>query len=129
MPTLNRNGDFLHCGLSLTKQDFKDECTPSKILQRYGANFPKRTDVPHFGDFTDVIDFTTAQNQLIKADEAFMTLPAKVRARFNNSPAKLLSFLEDPSNIPEAIFLGLVEKRSTEAKPPEQPKAVPPVTT
>ena len=45
---------------------------------------------------------------VVKAEEAFMTLPAVVRARFANDPAGIFTFLQDPANRDEAVKLGLI---------------------
>lgn len=65
-----------------------------------------------FGDFSDVQDFHTARNQVLQAEAEFMSLPARVRAKFDNDPAQLLAFVADDANYDEALKLGLVEKRA-----------------
>ena len=54
------------------------------------------------------VDYQDAYNMVVKAEEAFMTLPAAVRARFANDPAGIFAFLQDPSNRDEAVQLGLI---------------------
>jgi hypothetical protein len=39
-----------------------------------------------------------------------MRLPAELRARFENDPAKLIEFIDNSENLDEAINLGLVNK-------------------
>ena len=39
-----------------------------------------------------------------------MALPAQIRSRFENDPAKLIDFLDNSENLDEAIKLGLVSK-------------------
>ena len=65
------------------------------------------------------------QNQLLQAQADFMDLPAKIRQRFNNSPAELISFLQNSDNFDEAVELGLMEKIKTPEPTPE-PKPEPP---
>jgi len=82
---------------------------------------PENFRPPQYADFTGISDYHSAMNQVAQANEAFDAMPAKLRARFNNSPAELMAFLEDDSNRSEAEKLGLVV-------PPPQPapeKAVP----
>lgn len=79
---------------------------------------------PYFGD---VSEFGDLQDSLIKVQEAnrrFMELPANIRERFANDPVKLVSFLEDEANRPEAEELGLVNK-AVETPSPAAP-AIPP---
>ena len=63
--------------------------------------------MPQYVDFEGVFDYQTAMNTIRAADENFMRLDAKVRARFNNSPQEFLEFFANPDNTEEAIRLGL----------------------
>lgn len=96
---------------SLAQQEFKEESDINYIAERYGltGEMPQVLDLPQYGDFTGIFDFQTAQNAVVEAKQQFMTLPAKMRARFNNSPQALLEFLADEDNRKEAEFLGLVK--------------------
>jgi len=80
---------------------------------------PQVANPPMYGDFTGIFDFQTAQNAVIHAKQQFMELPAKLRARFDNSPQKLLEFLDDPENRNEAEFLGLVQAPDPDANAPK----------
>lgn len=113
-------------GDSLTQQQFQKETDINQIMDRYArvGNQPKSRAEAIFGDFTS-IDFLDAQNKIISARAAFMALPSKVRRRFNNEPATMLRFLEDPENRDEAVKLGLLNK--PEEKAPEAAK--PPVAS
>ena len=110
---------------SMTQQHFKDETMIDNILQKYAETgfltdpfIPKRP--IQFGDFSDVKDFQTAQNAIALATEYFESLPANVRASFNNSPQEFLNALNDPEQRSKLEELGFVAPE--EAKAPE-PKA------
>lgn len=106
---------------TLTQQQFVEESDINYIAERYGltGELPTVLNLPRYGDFSGIFDFQTAQNAVRAAVEQFMTLPAKLRSRFDNQPQKLLAFLEDPENRAEAEFLGLVKKQEPEtAQPP-----------
>ncbi len=95
-----------------TKQSFADESDINTIMghwRRTGHIEHLNKTAPRYGDFTNATDYLTAVNMVAEADEAFMALPAEVRARMNNSSAFLLGFLADPNNLDEAVQLGLVE--------------------
>ena len=62
---------------------------------------------PSYGDFSSVLEFQQAQNILIEAQDAFDALPASLRKRFDNDPAVMLEFIENPDNREEAEKLGL----------------------
>ena len=107
------NESGLHCeDASLTQQHFKDECDINNILQQFNVTgmLPESTISPRYGDFTGVVDYHSALNQVIAAEDEFMSLPAQLRARFDNDPAKLIEFLDNSENKAEAINLGLVNK-------------------
>lgn len=113
---------------SLAQQEFAEESDINYIAERYGltGEMPQVLDLPRYGDFTGIFDFQTAQNAVRDALNQFMTLPAKIRSRFDNSPQKLLAFLEDPENLEEARFLGLVPKpENTPQDTPQPPKGEP----
>lgn len=110
---------------SMTQQHFKDETMIDNILQKYAETgfltdpfTPKRP--IQFGDFSAVKDFQTAQNAIALATEYFESLPANVRASFNNSPQEFLNALNDPEQRSKLEELGFVAPE--EAKAPE-PKA------
>lgn len=99
-------------GVSKTKQSFKDECDINRIMARYAATGTLDFVNKREAQFMDVseIDFQNAMEVVTQSRQAFMTLPAVVRNRFNNDPGQLLGFLGDESNLEEAIKLGLINK-------------------
>lgn len=115
---------------TLTQQSFVEESDINYIAERYGltGELPQVLQLPKYGDFTEVFDFQSANNAVIEANRQFLTLPAKMRSRFDNDPQKLLSFLEDVNNRDEAIYLGLIPKPVTEpVQAPQAPLAPGPV--
>lgn len=111
---------------SLAQQHFRDEVDINTIVERFGLTgmLPQVTALPQSGDFTGIFDFQSALNTVRLAQEQFMALPAKMRARFHNNPQELLVFLEDDENRPEAEKLGLVKPVEKPTPPPEPaPKA------
>jgi len=109
-------------GPGRTKQSFKDECDINRIMARYAATGTLDYLTKKEAQFLDVsdLDFQNAMQIVTESREAFMLLPSALRDRFSNDPAKLLGFLSDPSNLDEAIKLGLVNKP---LPLPEAPKA------
>lgn len=105
---------------SLAQQHMKDECDINNIVERFGVTgqLPVASSIPPtYGDFTGVNDYRTALDLVMAADESFMSLPAKIRERFNNDPAELVDFVSDINNRSEAIDLGLIP-------PPAKPDGV-----
>ena len=106
----------LHCeDATLTQQHFKDETDINNILRQFNitGQLPEKTLEPRYGDFTGVLDYHSALNAVIASQDQFMALPATLRARFENDPAKLIEFLDNKENLDEAINLGLVNKPQT----------------
>ena len=94
---------------SLTQQQFKEEADINTIVDRFMKSgvMPTPVNMPQFMDYEGVFDFQTAMNAVRAADENFMRMDAKIRARFNNSPQEFLEFFANPENTQEAIRLGL----------------------
>ena len=94
---------------SLTQQQFKEEADINTIVDRFMKSgvLPTPAQMPQFMDIEGNFDYQTAMNFVRQADENFMRMDAKVRARFNNSPQEFLEFFADPANTEEAVRLGL----------------------
>jgi len=101
---------------SLTQQHFKDETDINNILRQFNITglLPESPLSPRYGDFSGIVDYHSALNAVIAAEDGFMALPADLRARFNNDPEVLINFLDDPNNKTEAIRLGLVDQKLIE---------------
>jgi phage internal scaffolding protein len=59
-------------------------------------------------------------NLVTNAQTMFNELPANVRARMDNDPAKFFDFIQDPQNKPEAIKLGLMSENDNWTAPPSR---------
>lgn len=105
---------------SMTQQQYKKDCDINEIVRKYEktGEFTHRTKKQGvYGDFTEITNYQEMLHTVNRAQEAFMLLPAQTRARFENDPAKLLEFIQDPQNNEEAIKLGLKERNNTTNKP------------
>lgn len=96
---------------SLAQQHMKDECDINIIVERFGVTgqLPVAPLEPTYGDFSGVNDYHSALNAIRASEEAFMALPAKIRAKFDHDPNALLEFLQNETNRDEAIELGLID--------------------
>ncbi len=114
-------------GESRTKQSFQDETDINTIM----AKFERTGLLEHvnnfngdYGDYTDVpTDYHAAMNQVIEADAMFQTIPAKIRAQFNNDPGTFLAFADDPQNEDQMRSLGLLPSKLAAEQPPERTTA------
>ncbi len=99
--------------ISRTQQGFADECNINCIMEkinRHMVNHNVNTRKPVYGDFSNVPDYAESMNKNIAVKNSFNALPAKVRARFENDPEKLLVFMDNPENIEEGRKLGIIPK-------------------
>lgn len=110
-----------------TKQSFKDECDMNNIVSRINKTgfIPlEAADSLRRQVYADAsaapASLEDAYAVVNRADAAFSSLPARLRERFGG-PVGLLSFLEDPENLTEAINLGLVGKM--QPTPPSAPNS------
>lgn len=99
-------------GKSKVQQNLKDRTDINLIMSKYQKtgliDWVKDPSKADYGDFSQVEDYQSALHQVMEAQEAFMTLSAKVRNRFRNDPAKFIEFMQDPKNKAEAAELGLI---------------------
>lgn len=107
---------------TLAKQEFKDDADINNIMYQYGRT-GELPQIPGavFGDFENTMSYHDMQNTLIEAQNAFKTLPASIRATFNNDPANVIDFLNNPANRDKAIELGLVNGQITAKQAEETP--------
>lgn len=104
-----------------TKQAHLRECDINVIIKQFSStgmlsHISAKAAQGAYMDLPDPVDFQTAQNILIEGQEAFASLPSKLRDRFNNEPAQFLEFLQDTNNKAEAIELGLIPRPLPEVK-------------
>lgn len=110
-----------------TQQNFKEECDINTIVRRFGltGELPDNIRPPQYVDYEGIFDFQGAMNAVLRAEEAFMQVPAEIRARFNNDPQKYLEFCGDPRNLEEGRKLGLFKPAPVEPPAPA-PAPTPP---
>ncbi|UOF81663.1 scaffold protein [Microviridae sp.] len=97
----------------LTKQSFKEEVDVNKIIEKAarGQVVPGQLRDPIYEDFSSMPSYQEALNLVLRAEEQFAGLDAKLRSRFGNDPSQFLAFMEDPKNVEEHISLGLATRR------------------
>lgn len=110
-----------------TQQHFKDQCDVNNIIKKYQQTGHLNHIAKTQGMYTDLPNSSTyfeAMTQVVKARDAFETLPSAVRKEFGNKPEGLLDFINDPKNYDQALKWGLIEKDTRRAPEPvvSQPK-------
>lgn len=127
----NRDGSSdIDCQVAddgMTEQSHKADSDINTIVRRIERGQPlsafQQGSQGIYGDFTQFQDYQENLNTVIAAQEAFDSLPAPIRKRFDNDPVELMKFLDDNKNREEAENLGLVNKKPepVPAPPPQQP--------
>lgn len=115
-------------GNSRTKQSFKKECDINEILRQFrrtGLISHVERQQGFYGDFIGATTYHDALNLIHDAQDMFMTVPAHIRAKFENDPAKFLDFVHDPDNIDEMRELGLLPKGTPKPKEEQKPAPAP----
>jgi len=102
---------------SRTKQSFRDECDINNILRQFNVTgeLPIGSVQPQYGDFSGITDYQSALNAVMAAQDSFLQLPAKVRAKFDNDPALFVEFASDEANRDEMKALGLLHEETVSA--------------
>lgn len=108
---------------SMTQQSDAHDTDINVIVKKFtGGTLPVQLGQPLYGDFTEVDDYRGMVEKINAADAAFKEIPAEIRARFMNDPAKFIEFLQDENNIDEARKMGLV---MPEPPPKPEPEPIP----
>ena len=96
---------------SCTKQSHKKACDINAIITRWKQTGQLEQNLsgrdPQYGDFTNVADYLGSLTKVTEAKDDFERLPADLRDRCDNDPAKFLAFVYDPANAEELRGLGL----------------------
>lgn len=110
--------------VDLTIQSGKEDCDINVIMRRFGitGQMPVNVRAPIAGDFTGVMDFHSAMNAIVAAEDSFMQMPAELRAELNHDPARFVDFCGDERNRERLKKYGLL----LPGEPPVVPPVVPP---
>lgn len=126
-----KKSHYIPEGPIITEQSHKDDCDMQIILKRYaqtGVITHNNSLVGEYADYPSDIDFHEAQNIIAEASTMFESVPARIRADFDNDPAKFLAFVQDEANLPKMAEYGLtnpLKDRDTDPvpEPKKEPKA------
>lgn len=101
--------------LYTTEQGHKKECDINHIIAKYDRTGLISHISKFEGQFGDVTgpDFKDAMDLVTRSQAMFNQLPVDIRNYFDNSPEKLLGFMDNPDNRSKAEELGLIDKRWT----------------
>nr|QJB20884.1 MAG: internal scaffolding protein [Microvirus sp.] len=98
---------------SMTQQQFANEVDANQIMKKYSyRQLPQHQGV--YADLSEIGDYQSMMEKAAQAQQAFGLLPSELRERFNNDPASLIRFLQDPKNVDEGIRLGILERKQVQ---------------
>jgi len=104
---------FSCVGETMTKQSLAYEADVNVIVAKYvktGDPAIFRQRAGEFLDTTSVGDYFSCLNRVKEAEEAFLTLPSKVRDQFGNDPGKLEAAMRDPGQREALVSAGILAK-------------------
>lgn len=108
-------------GPSMTRQEFADECDINKLMERYERSgvwpLPPAGQSPTYYDFVGMPDLQSAMHDLIDAEKAFASLPAKVRKEFDNDPLRFVEYASNGDNLEQMRTWGLAEPEAIAQAP------------
>jgi phage internal scaffolding protein len=118
-----------------TEQSHKAEVDINNIVKRAG-NMELIAKVNALQNFVydDVTgnDFQESMNAILRAKEAFSSVPSGIRKQFDNDPAKFMDFVHNPDNNDKLVEMGLANAPEVEkpievvvTNPPETPPVDP----
>lgn len=102
---------------SLAQQHMKDECDINVLMDRFVVKkaIPQLEMPPLQGDFENVPTYQEALNMMVAANRSFMSMDAKIRARFENDPGKFVEYASNPENVQELRKWGFTSPESDRA--------------
>lgn len=103
-------------GASKTRQSDLESTDINKIVDRFTrAGLPLPTGEGRFLDVSELPDYRGALEQVQRATDYFMSLPAKSRAMFDNDPGVFLDRVNDPSQLALLVEAGVIPKDEVRA--------------
>lgn len=101
LPSFTQAGPALDCDINVIVRRFgiDNEVMPTAVM-----------DPRYYGDFDMSLSLGEALNRIDEASSRFSALPVAIRNKFDNSPAKLWEFVNDPRNADEAVSMGLLSR-------------------
>ena len=125
-PPMNqaRPGDITFTKPTRTKKAFQADVDLNQVIDRYhktGILPQMKEQTPHYGDYSQPIDYQEAQNKIMLANNLFGELPAHTRRLFDDNPAQFMEFATNPENLEEMVELGLADPSSLQSRSTETP--------
>lgn len=114
-------------GISKAQQQFRDMNDLNVILKnRHPSTIPYQPIESMMNDnLFDPENLLQATESLQSLQENFEKIPSDLRHKFGNDPLKMLAFLGDKNNRPQAELWGLVKPVPLKSDPEPKPEPLP----
>lgn len=116
------------CGPGRTKQSFSEKVNINSIIakhRRTGMIEHLNKNKPFYGDVSEITTYKESLETVLIAQNLFSKMSADIRERFKNDPNEMITYLNDPKNIEEAIKLKMIKPKPLPPQPDEtKPKAL-----
>jgi len=115
-----------------TEQAHADDCEIHRIMEKYnktGLITHQKAYAGSYMNMAEAPDFAAAQQMIAAANQMFETVPATIRAKFQNRPEKFVEFMQDEANREEMASLGLPTDHLPAKEPDPPPTPTPPAET
>jgi phage internal scaffolding protein len=103
-------------GASKTRASQQKETDINGIIAKYdrtGTLTHITRSIPRFDDVSELSDYKSALDHVLKAQQMFNDLPSELRSEFDNDPAKFIDYISDSKNHEDAVKKGLVMEADT----------------
>lgn len=116
---------------SLAQQHARDETDINNIVDKFlkTGTLPNVPMPPSYENFGEIFDFQSAMNTIKAATDSFLAMPANLRARFDNDPAKFVGYVDhcmETGDLEPLEKLGLAIPRKAPEPPKNQEPPAPP---
>lgn len=95
----------------LVEQSHREAVDINNIIKKHAGNLEliaKNAELIEFNmDDIPTNDFMEMQNIMIKAKQAFESVPSDIRKQFDHNPAQYMDFIRNPENKEKLIEMGL----------------------
>lgn len=110
-----------------TEQAHANASDINTIMRKYRKTglLPEPVLAGVYGDFSMAVDFHTAQNRIIDANNMFNALPSDIRTTFKNDPGLFFQFVNDDTNRAECQSMGLIPPDDPKTPAPKAPEPLP----
>lgn len=111
----DRNTATFNTEPTMTQVADASETNINVIMAKYKntGQLPRVLAEPLFGDFQNAPDYRAAVEAVNAANEAFLEIPAQVRAQFGNDPGEFIKFANNKENRDQLEKWGLINPKPT----------------